>query len=483
MSQPAVNQTEGDGSIGVLPATAGRLLAVVGVCTGGPTDTPATWGRAEPMIAAHGGGPAVQMAARMINVYGRPVVLVRTGQTTAGAMGTIDDDGVTGTANGEITQTGSTEPLDDYEVRVVITLGGTLGTGPIRYVYSLDGGRTFSPEQSLGTGLVILIPGTGVSFSITTATTLVTGDYWTARTTAPAPDATELAAALTALKNAGAAWEIAAIATPLSATLFDTVETAFAAITAAKKFRSWVGSVRTPNEGESDATYQSAMNTAFSGKSTKVGELCAGAALVTSSVDGRKYRRSIDFVVAPFEQSVQEHVNIADIDLGAIVGCSLTDDNGNLLEHDESVNPGLDDLRFTVLRSHEGYPGVYVNRPRIFSTPGSDYYLHPHRRVMNLARGATYAYLLRRLNKPIRVDRNTGFILEADALAIEAGGRAALAAVLGPAPKASGWSMVVARNDNLLSTFTLNVTTRVISNAYIETIEESIAFTNPAQAV
>jgi hypothetical protein len=191
----------------------------------------------------------------------------------------------------------------------------------------------------------------------------------------------------------------------------------------------------------------------------------------------------VSFAIASLEASAQQHINIADINRGSIRGCSIRDVNGNPDEHDEAINPGLDDARFTTLRTWEGIAGVYVTRPRIFSAAGSDFDIMPKRRVMNLARRATREYLQRRLNQPIRVDRATGFILEEDALEIEAGGRAALASVLASSPKASGWSLVLSRTDNLLSTKTLTVTTRVVPLAYVEFIEESIGFTNPALQV
>jgi hypothetical protein len=480
MSQPAVNQNETDGALGVLPPSSGDLLAVMGVSSTGPVNTPSTYGRVAQLVAAFGVGPMVEAAARHIETTGNPVVVVRTGDTTAGDYGAIDDAGVAGTS--AISETSATEPLDDYEVVVEILNGGTRGTPGITYRTSLDGGRTWSATLALGSGTAIAIPNSGVSFDLA-AGTLVTGDTWSCRTSAPIPNGTEIGAAIDSLRTSSVSWELLHIAAPLDATLFDAVETAFASLAGVGKFRAWVGSVRMPNSGEASATYLSSVSTAFASKATTYGELCAGACKLTSSVSRRKFRRPVSFAIASLEAAAQQHVNIADINRGSIPGCSIRDVNGNPDEHDESINPGLDDARFTVLRTWEGISGVYVNRPRLFSAEGSDFDLMPKRRVMNLARRATRAFLIRRLNQPVRVDRATGFILEEEALEIEAGGRAALAAVLGDSPKASAWSLVVSRNDNLLSTKTMNVTTRVVPLAYVEFIEESIGFENPALQV
>ena len=483
MTIPAITQTELDGALGILPPASGKLLAVIGVSSGGTVDTPATYGNAKAMIADLGVGPLVEAAARHIETTGDPVVIVRTAQTTTGDMGTIDDSGVAGTAQGSITQTAATEPLDDYEVVILIVTGGTTGTTGITYKYSLDGGNNWSLEQALGTSLTLAISGTGVSFDIVTAKTFVAADTFNVVCTAPAPTAAELGAAIDALKNSAVSWELCHIAAPVDATNFDTIETKFAALQAAGKYRAWIGSVAVPTAAQTEATYLTALTSAFAAKETIVGELCAGACNLISSVSGRKYRRPVSFAVASLEASVAEHIDIADVNLGSIKGCSIRDDNGNPDEHDETVNPGLDDLGFTVLRTWEGRGGVFVNVPNLFSAADSDFDIMPKRRVMNLARAATRSYLERRLNQSILVDPTTGFILEAEALEIEAGGRAALQAVLGPAPKASSWSFVVARNDNILSTKTITVTVRVVPLGYVEAIDETIGFLNPALQV
>lgn len=479
MTQPNVSTTEIDGALGVIP-TGSKVLAVVGVSSSGATATPAGYGNKKSLVAGFGVGPLVEMAARAIDL-GCVALVCRTGQTTDGAMGTIDDSTVTGTAASFITHTASTKPLDDYQVRVLITTGGTTGTAGIVYQVSFDGGRNYGPKTALGTALIIAPSGTGVSFTITTGKTFVAGDYFSVTTTAPAPNATEVGTALDAIKNSATQWGVAGLAFPIDGTIFDTVETKFAAMSTAGKPRAYVGGFRIPTDSESESTYKTAFETAFSTRATTYGSICVGAAQIASAVSGRAYRRAWAFHVAPLTASVEEHIDVADVNLGAASGVSLVDANGNNVYHDESINPGLDDDRACVARSWDGdIQGTYVNRPRLLCADGSDFTIMPMRRVMNLARIAMRAYLIRRLNRPVRVDKKTGFILEAEAREIEAGGNAVLKAVLGGSPKASGWSCVVHRDDNLLSTKTMHVDTRIIPLAYVETIVETEGFTNPA---
>jgi hypothetical protein len=478
MSQPSVTITELDGALGVLPPSAGALHAVLGVSSSGTENTPATYARVSDLVADFGYGPAIEDAAHSIERYGRPVVFVKTGATTAGAAGAVDDDGVTGTSVVTADDT-TTEPFDDYEVVGEVVLGGTIGAGPITLRFSLDGGRTFNPSISLGTAVTYTIPNSGVTVDFA-AGTLVTGDTFNFRTSAPRWNTTEIAAALDALKNSLVNWEIAHVVGDLAGADFDVIDPKFTGMMTAGKYKAWVGAFRMPNEAESEATYLAAFGTAFNSKATVHGMICAGACWLISSVSGRRYRRPVSFPIGARQAFVSHEINIADVNLGSLPGVALYDDLGNVVHHDESVNPGLDDARATVLRTWEGIQGVYVNRPRILSAAGSDFDIFPHRRVINLAHAALRLYFIRRLNKPVRVDEETGYILEADALEIEAGARAAMRAVLLAKPKASAISFALSRTDDLLSTKTMTGTARIVPLAYPEQIELEVGFLNPA---
>lgn len=477
MSQPAVQITELDGALGVLPPSAGKLYAVVGPSSGGPLNAPATYARVKDLIATFGVGPLVEAAAHYIERYGRPVLVVRTATTTAGAASAVAEGG-TGTS--VVTLTGT--PTDDAEILFQALTGGTVGTAGITFRWSVDGGRTWSPTTALGTANSFPIPGSGVALAFA-AGTVVAGDTASATTTAPAPNATDLGAAFDALAASAASWDLVHVAAPIDGALFDALELRLSALFSSGKERAWIGNARIPTPGETEAAYLTALTAAFGARASVFGDLCAGACKLTSSVTGRKVRRPASFAIAAREASLAEHINSADINLGPLVGVSIRDVNGNPDEHDESVNPGLDDARFTVLRTWEGLGGVYINRPRLFSPAGSDFQLLPHRRVINLAHAALRSYFQRRLNRPVRVSRATGYILEDEAVEIEAGARAVLRAVLLAAPKASDILFTLSRTDNLLSTRTLTGDARVIPLGYPEWVNLSIGFYNPALAL
>jgi hypothetical protein len=375
----------------------------------------------------------------------------------------------------------NSEPDDDYEVYIEFVKGGTRGTAGITYKWSLDGGRTMSAETALGTATSITIPDSGGVKVDLGAGTIVAGDNLAFPTVAPKWNNTELGTAMDALGNSVVNWEGVQVVGPIDADSFDVMETKIAALTAKGKNHYWMGSTRLPVGAETDATYTASLSAAFASKATKHGALCAGACEFASAVSSRKYRRPLLFPAGALQMNVSEQINIADVNVGLLTGVSLYDAAGNPKHHDEANNPGLDDARFMVARTWVGRQGIYVNLPRIFSAAGSDFELIPHRRVMNIVKDALQAYFLVRLNGDILVDGTSGFILETEALDIEAGAIAAMAAVLNTIPKkASKWTFVLSRTDNLLSTKTMTGQAKVVPLAYPRFINLDVGFENPA---
>jgi hypothetical protein len=379
------------------------------------------------------------------------------------------------------THTG-THPNDDYEVYLKVVTGGTIGVSGITLQWSLDGGRTMSAVTALGTANNFVVPGSGGTRIDFAAGTLIAGDNLAFPTTAPRWNNTELGTAVDALGSSVASWEMVEVVGPIDGAAFDLMDTKISGMAAAGKYHWWIGNTRMPIGAEDEPTYQASIAAAFSSRSTTFGALCAGADKMSSAVSGRSYRRPVSYRAGALESGVSEEINTADTNLGSI-GVSIRDANGNPDEHDESDSPGLDDARFYVLRTWDGLQGVYVNRPRLFSAAGSDFDIIPKRRVMNLALPALRLYFIRRLNKPVLVSKATGFILEHEALEIEAGATSVMRSVLLAKPKASGVSFVLSRTDNLLSTKTLTGDARIIPLAYPEVVTLSVGYLNPALQV
>jgi len=481
MTQPSVNITELDGALGVIPSTAGKLTAFIGCATAGPLNLPAAFARVVDLQTNYVGGQLVEAAGSYIYTTGRPALVVRAGASTDPVLGPV-----TTTIAGTSVVTAAADgdgPIDDYELVVKFPVGGTIGAAGILYQVSYDGGRNWSARQALGTENSIVVGGVEFTFA---AGTFVAGDMF-ACTVHPAQwGGTELQAALTALGYSAVQWEQLSIVGVLDATNAGLVDTWCAGIRNSQhKYRSWIGSARVPDRDdpeaiETEAEYLADMAGVWSSFSTTRGTVGAGACRLISGVTGRNYRRPFGWPVVNASGAVTEEVDIADVNLGQLPGVTIRDPNGNVDEHDESINPGLDDLGLCVARTWDAYDGTYINLPRIKSPAGSDYSIIPYRRVMNLAEQVAYVYFVRRLNKPIRVDANTGFILPSEALEIEAGANAVLGAALLAKPKASSVSFVLSRTDNVLSTKTLSGTIRITPLAYPEQIDLNTSYFNPA---
>lgn len=477
MTQPSVTITELDGALGVLPPSSGALFAVIGPASSGPLNTPAAFARVKDVQSNFTNGPAVEAAAHYIERYGRAVLFTRCDANVAATTSAVDVSGVTGTS----VVTASGTATDDAEPAVRIIAGGTVGVAGITYQASLDAGRNWGPVTALGTANAIAMPDSlGVSFDLA-AGTLIAGDTFSAVTTAATFNSADVQAALDALAATQQYWELVEIVGPVDATTLATIDLAIAGMSTAGKYKAWVGNVRIPDVGESEAAYATSL-AGMAAASTKYGSVYAGGIKLTSSVSGRRYRRPVSFATAAREASVSQEIDIADVNLGVLEGVTIRDVNGNPDEHDESVNPGLDDLRFGTLRTWDG-SGVYVNRPRLFSPAGSDFQLMPHRRVLNITQEALRAYFIRRLNKPVLVSKLTGFILESEASEIEKGALAVMRATLLAKPKASAIQFQLSRTDVLLSTRTLTGQARVVPLAYPEFVTLDVGFLNPALQV
>jgi hypothetical protein len=478
MTLPAVKITVNDGALGVVSGGA-SATAVIGVSSTGTINVPTAVTRVADLTAWFGEGPGPEAAALIMST-GVPVLFIKADTAVDGTAGTLTHTG-TGTSV-PTTDVTTTSPADTYEVYVQFTTGGTVGTAGIKYKTSFDGGKTLSPAVSLGTSTSFTIP--NVCDVHMAAGTVVAGDTISFRTTEPAFDGTTLTPALNAYKLSAVKTRLLHVVGPLTTGLAGAVDLNADAMATMNKPRRWIGNTRIPNVGETDAAYQTSLAAFSSAYSTKRGSICAGAADLVSAISGRVYVRPIAYRAAA-EQARQialgnEEADIADINLGALVGTGIQDVNGNPKHHDEFVSPGLDDQRYLTFRTWPTFAGVYVTNPRLFSPEGSDFQFIPHGLIMDIAQETAYSNLALRLNRPVLIDKTTGFIYESDAQEIEAGCEAALAGVLLAKPKASSVEVIVSRTDNILATNTINVTIRIVPLAYITTIQVQLSFFNPA---
>lgn len=419
-------------------------------------------------------GVTVELAAGTVTA-GRLVTFTTTAPILASAGQLV----VNFTGTSVPTIAASPLPIDDYEVKLVFVTGGTIGVAGITYTFSLDDGRTNSAPQALGTAVFITVPGGGqVDLA---AGTIVAADNLAYPTVSPTADSSDLTSAFQALRTAGSDFEQIFVATPLDAALVTICDAQTSGMSSVGKHRYWRGSTRLPVGAETEATYLASLTAVFAASSSTFGDLCAGACEFGSGVNGAFYRRPAAFAVGAREAALQPEVNAADSGLSALP-VTIKDALGNPKHHDETFDPGLDDQRFTVLRTITGVAGVYINRARAYAPVGSDFSLSTYVRVMILALDAAEVYFGRRLNAQVAVDPDTGLIDELAAQEIEQGATAALTAKGLNGNQAIRATFVLNRDDNVLSSKTLTGKIRVTPFGYVEFYNVEVGFFNPALA-
>lgn len=385
--------------------------------------------------------------------------------------------------------TNSAAPSDDYDIAVRVVTGGTRGSAGITYQVSLnynaalsESDNNWGPTTALGTDTTITVANTNVAFALA-AGTLVAGDLWFCRCNGPTCSGGDVQTAVDVIATWATEWEHLVFCAPVTTAIATILDGLMATMRARGQFTCfWSAAVRGPSSVETDATYQTALATELAALATTFGHVGSGTTQHQSAVPGRAnfYRRPALIAYAAKLGKVSEEVDIAQpvSPGGPLSRIMIADGNGNLLHHDETIQPGLDDLRLGSLCSQPGRAGVYLTNPHIRSAEGSDFEFVQHRRVMNLFEATLYAYFSLRLSKDVFVNPKTGFLLESEAIEMERGALSLLRSVL--KAKASGFSVSVARDDNLLSTKTVSVDGGCVPKGYLKQINISTGFTNPA---
>jgi len=376
---PNVSFTRDDGNTGVVNPSAQGIFALVAPSEKGPLK-PASFARVEDILATYGHGKLVEAAALHMT-SGRPVICVRATASTDGAYSSF-----TTSSGGTATPAaGSTEPLDDFAVLIEFPVGGTLGTAGIQYRYSLDNGKTKSKLLALGTALDIVIPDTGITVTLGTATQTITAGRTTRfSTTGPQLTASDLDAPFLSLKETTLAFEAVEVITDADEDHIDASVLWTLECEAVGKFVRVLLNARKRADDETPADYQedlAAIRAACS-PNYRVDVGADGANVVSPIRKIRQFRPTALLFGARVAR-VGLSVDAAAVADGPLAGASIVDSQGNPERHDESRNPGLDDLGFITLRSINRMAGCFITNPKCFGPEGSDRVYDQHVRVEN----------------------------------------------------------------------------------------------------
>lgn len=172
------------------------FAVVLGAVATNPDLTPRVFSSAKALLAQHAYSAGADYAAMHIEETGLPVIFVGMPIATAGIAGSFDSSSVVGTSKISVAAA-SSGYLEEVDGVVTVVRDGTVGTDAIAFNLSLDGG-TSEKLVRLGTSSSYTIPYLGIVLSFG-AGTLVAGDEYTFRTTAPMWDGDGLSSARDAL--------------------------------------------------------------------------------------------------------------------------------------------------------------------------------------------------------------------------------------------------------------------------------------------
>lgn len=336
-------------------------------------------------------------------------------------------------AGPDITLTGT--PSGFIDGKVLITLGGTLGTA--KFKVSTDGGVTLGAEQTTSAGTpTYLIPGTGVTLNFAAGTYVVT-NYYT----------------FNSYGSIG--------------TLFAAVDSLMSAAEAAYKFAFAV--LELPDA--TDAILKKATASLSSTRVMFAGGYCS---LASSSPPGRVNSRPDAWPIVSRIAGSEIHEDLGRVRSGTVKGVSA-------IARDEYVTPGFGTARIESLRTIPGAIGFYIASDTtggMMAPVASDYAMVQNRRVMDRACVVALAAVTPFLNDEILLNPRTGCILETEAQKIEAQITGLLRADLinGAKRHASGVVATVKRDEVILTTKNLTVDVAIVPLGTAKTITTTLHF-------
>ncbi|MBX3204006.1 MAG: hypothetical protein KF764_02995 [Labilithrix sp.] len=407
MSAPSVEQRRVDGQTGAGPQFADGVIAILAPAEKGTADKLYSVSDWTQVFATFGGGILSETAAYVGPRVRRPMIV---GRVTPSVDGTYSDISVTNPAGvtPSAPTAGTSKPWDDFSIVIRFLAAGTVGNAGIRYQTSKDGGVTFARALALGTATSINVPGTGASVNLGTGGVIV-GTTWTFKTTAPAATAADFAELEKKLKATSLDFEAVLKVFPANATAITAGEALLTDWESKKKYVIGLLNVRPMDlTAEDEADYLGELQGIYDTAGTSIRQAVgADGAYDVSLITKQRRFYPASVVAAAKTFGLPLGTDPAEVDLGPTTA-NIRDADGNAIAWDEETTPGLDDLRFSTLRTFPGRSGSFVTNVNMFSPVGSDYVWIQHARCMNRALKVGNFALTQCLSRKLRPDPELG---------------------------------------------------------------------------
>jgi len=467
---PNSSETVKDPGLGAV-GTANNTCVVIGTTGATVKEELKFYTDPQKLVDDHVAGPAVDDALHILNVAGGPVGLIASADSVSAIVGTVTEP------NSAEPITLSGDPLFDTDGFINIVQSGAAGVA--KFQYSLDEGRSFSPELTVPLSGTFALPN-GQSLAFGSSNPFSAGDVYTiSGAQCPSINATDVQSAMGVLDASPIAWRFVNLSTSLAAG--DATEHALLAIAlqseldameVASKYRA--GIICTGFDDSEDVVADFA-----SVEANRLAIQCGTAIVIGGDpIVGRAFPKLGGGAI---------HAG------SAAAGLISTDPkrvlNGALprvvsLGRDGRVDggQGLDDINVSTLRTFEGRPGFFITQTRIKSQPGSDFTVWPRRIVMDVACEVTHTKQEEFIGRGVRVV-DGGFIDNRDALRFEKEVQDVLDAQLTSPRNAEGTDghvsdirYTIARDDNLLADPTIRSTVAILPLQYADYVETQLGF-------
>lgn len=463
---PGVYPVIKDGGLGFIAPAGDGQRVLVGVSSAGATNQ--ILGLADPGAVGGllGSGPLARAAADHLAYGGGQVFIVRA---TADIAGSVVAD-VGNPANPAVTTSGAT--LDSYDIHVRITRAGAVGTSA--FVFTLDGGDTWSAE--IATAATYVLPGTGISLAFAAGNYALDNVYKFVAT-APSASVSSIQAAVRVALDSNLLYESVSICQPSDAGMWAALDAL--ALEAANQFRYIEFFAETiPPSADPDAWVAALLAAKASFSSRRV-RIFAAYGEVVDTLSGRLEVQSLMSRIAARIASLPVHQKSSWVELGPLPGVVtiapfVSTAFGKASRFNNAHALQLDTAGFTTVYRLQGRNGVYPVEDRTAADPTSDFKIGPNVRVMNKAITQVRQGLLNGVQAAVDPTN-----LNASLAGILASANAALREMTGAGEIARG-RVVIPPGQNILSTQRLRLQIRIVPLGYLREIEAEFQFENPS---
>jgi hypothetical protein len=457
---------KGDGihlKIGVSSAESDTLITITGNMT------------AEQIKNRLGLSPLSDAVMDSIEWGSNRIYCIPVSATTAGTNGTVTK---TGTGSGNLTVSGS--PHNAFDVIIKVTGQGKRNTA--LFVYSINGGYSYSDEITVPMTGAFEIPSTGLTVTFTEGvapnqdTSFLVGDLYRFATTAPSMTNGDVLAAIEKLRHMSIEYEFVHIVGESTLNLWQAVSEAQKELQETyKKPMFFVLEAYTPNTNEDMEDYAARLEADRKKvKNFDIQVVAARGLLV--KMDGTTREVNLAGLVSGLYSKAPVQVCIGKTREEA--GFGIT--KAKLLELRpkgvEEITELLDVAGYLTFRGYDGLEYFYVYHTKMMCPDGSDY---------------RYAEDVRVLNKIIRETRKEGLLLLQDDIDIEdIQGELETRAKFMYAPlqkmidnkEISSAEITVpeGQEDTILEDEKMRVKIRYVSRGYIREVEVDIGRTQPS---